>query len=354
MPGPTSHNRLAALGSRCRRSAPSGTPPQSAAVRSFGSRRLSTPRAGCWPWSPCLAIGTASPNYRSIRTLSPQLIPANHAPPRLVLLLGSASACGSFSSLGRRKMAAARGSPDASAWLTSSAALADVLSSSAAGCACRGSRSCVASRMSCSAGLVDGGCAQQHGGAGDAEVVQDAFDGAGRRRGRRPGGCWVRLYVAGRSAATVAAGFRCGARVREDLARRTDGCGGCRDVRRWPGRWRRLPHGRRPAASPRGSGVPGEPVRDVEVVEQAAGGHEQPPGPCGRVDLSLAGVGESRQGVAGVMHRGHDGREVTRFGGEALRGAGCLGGSEGEGPFGVGVGEPPGPESQVCCLGGGR
>ena len=81
-------------------------------------------------------------------------------------------------------------------------------------------------------------------------------------------------------------------------------------------------------------------------------GDQQPPGLGGGADLGMAGGGGRSQGLGGLVHGRDDGGEIARFGSEGLRRAGRVGGAEGRGPGGVGIGEPSGPQGQVAGWGG--
>ena len=67
--------------------------------------------------------------------------------------------------------------------------------------------------------------------------------------------------------------------------------------------------------------------------------------------LLAFGVAEAGQRVARVVHGGHQrGGRLPARGARSSGGPGLVGGSAGQGPFGVGVGQPPGPQGQVSRI----
>ena len=202
-------------------------------------------------------------------------------------------------------------------------------------------------------GLVDGGCAAEPGGAADSEVVQRALDVTGHIPGRPSASCRLgRRPSAARG--ETASGMDRGTRAGEYLAGRTDS-------------HRDLGH----SSSGTGTGGPRvtvaeehlvnaapwskrEWVRDVRFLGEAAGGHEQPAGTRGRAYLLFVGGGDLRQGLARVMGGRDNTGQITGLGGQRFGRADGLGRAALQGPYGVGVGQPPGPQRQVCCLGCGR
>ncbi len=89
-------------------------------------------------------------------------------------------------------------------------------------------------------------------------------------------------------------------------------------------------------------------MRDVRFLGEAAGGHEQPAGARGGAYLVFVGGGELGQGLGRLMGGGDNAGQVTGLGGERFGGAEGLGRAALQGPSGVGVGQPPGPQRQVC------
>ena len=199
------------------------------------------------------------------------------------------------------------------------------------------------------ADLVYGAGPDQHGGVGDAEVMQDALDRA-RASLRVVGLRLGRLLLAVRHGLAIASGR--GAGEGEDVAWRADlggdcgdsgggvcACGSCvvvgveQDVDAVARCWR-------------------EGVGDVEAVGEAAGGDEQPPGLSGVADLAVADGRDLREGLGGLVDGRDHGGEAVRSGSKGFRRARRVGRAEGRGPGGVGVGEPSGPQGQVGGLGG--
>ena len=68
--------------------------------------------------------------------------------------------------------------------------------------------------------------------------------------------------------------------------------------------------------------------------------------------LLALGLAEAGQRLTCVVHGGDQEADVFRPGRQFFRGTGLVGGSAGQGPLRVGVGEPTGPPGQVTRFGG--
>ena len=95
------------------------------------------------------------------------------------------------------------------------------------------------------------------------------------------------------------------------------------------------------------AGCARERAGDVNAGGQAAGGHEQPPGVRGGADLLLVTGRDLGQRLARVMDGRDHARNVIGQQGKVSGRTDLLGRAAFQGPPGVGVGQPPGPQRQI-------